>query len=212
MTSLNWLMLLGIERFAIEGIYTAGVYAIACACKIPNRLTACSIISGMGPFEASLEGMKFRNRAALVVAKYLPWLLRPLLWGIMGRHRHDSAQINGLLLKMVKELPAPDQKLFQNKEIRQHLTSTTEEAFRQGTRGLAHDGQLLTKPWGFRLRDISCDSLYLWHGVLAKDVPISMARFVSDAISNCKPTFFPHDGHISAPYSYPEMIWETMDF
>lgn len=203
---------LGIEHFAIEGISSGGVYAIACALKIPQRLTACSIISGMGPFEAGLEGMKIRNRAALFVAKNLPWLLRPLLWGIMGRYRHHQPKIDGLLLNMVKEFPAPDKKLILNPEIRQHLATAMKEAFRQGTLGLAYEGRLLTKPWGFHLGDISCNNIYLWHGVLDVDVPISMARFVADAIPNCRTKFFPYDGHISVPYTYPELIWATMDF
>ncbi|MBL6979685.1 MAG: alpha/beta hydrolase [Anaerolineales bacterium] len=203
---------LGQDRFAIEGISSGGVYAIACAYKIPHRLTACSIISGMGPFEAGLEGMKFRNRSALIVAKHTPWLLRPLLWGIMGRYRHDQSKINALLLKMDRELPAPDRKLFLNPEVRQHLAAATKEAFRQGTRGLAYDGRLLTQPWGFRLGDITCNNIYLWHGVLDVDVPVSMARFVADAIPDCRARFFPQDGHISVPYTYPEEIWATMDF
>ena len=99
---------LGLVRFAVEGISSGGVYAIACTYKIPQRLTACSIISGMGPFEVGLDGMKFRNRAALFVARYVPQLLRPLLWGIIGRYRRNEAKVDALLLKMVNELPVPD--------------------------------------------------------------------------------------------------------
>ncbi len=203
---------LGLDLFAIEGISSGGVYAIACAYKIPQRLTACSIISGMGPFEVGLDGMKRRNRAALSVAKNAPWLLRPLLWGIMGRYRHNQSKIDALLLNMVRELPVPDKELFLNPEVRQHLASATLEAFNQGSRGIAYDGKLLSQPWGFRLENLSFSNIYLWHGELDVDVPVKMARFVADTIPNCKAKFFPHDGHISVPYTYPEEIWSVMNF
>jgi len=61
-----------LDRFAIEGISSGGVFAIACAYRIPQRLTACSIISGMGSFEVGLDGVKLRNRAALFDAKHMP--------------------------------------------------------------------------------------------------------------------------------------------
>ena len=203
---------LGLDRFAIEGISSGGVYAIACTYKIPQRLTACSIISGMGPYEVGLDGMKLRNRTALLVARYVPWLLRPLLWGNIGRYRHDQTKIDALLLNMVSELPAPDKELFLNPEVRQHLALATKEAFRQGSRGLAYEGRLLSQPWGFRLDDISYRNIYLWHGELDIDVPIKMARFVADAIPNCKAKFFQYDGHISVPHTYPEEIWSVMNF
>jgi len=203
---------LELDHFAIEGISSGGVYAIACTYKIPQRLTACSIISGMGPFEVGLKGMKFRNRTALFVARYLPWLLRPMLWGIIGQYRRNGSKIDALLLKMVNELPEPDKKLFLNPEVRQHLTAATMEGFRQGSQGIAYEGRLLSQPWGFPLRDISCDNIFLWHGELDTDVPVSMARFVADAIPNCIARFFPHDGHISVPYNYAEEIWATMNF
>jgi pimeloyl-ACP methyl ester carboxylesterase len=42
---------LGIDKFPIEGISGGGPYAAACAYKIPDRLTACGIISGLGPMD-----------------------------------------------------------------------------------------------------------------------------------------------------------------
>ena len=72
---------LGIDRFAIEGISSGGPYAIACTYRIPHRITACSIISGMGPFGGGLEDMKASNLVIFTIAQHLPWLVRLLLWG-----------------------------------------------------------------------------------------------------------------------------------
>jgi pimeloyl-ACP methyl ester carboxylesterase len=49
---------LQIEHFAVVGFSGGGPYALACAHKIPQRLTACGIISGVGhinPFLAFLS-------------------------------------------------------------------------------------------------------------------------------------------------------------
>jgi len=44
--------MLQLDRFAVLGISGGGPYAASCAYKIPERLTAMAIVSGMGPFEA----------------------------------------------------------------------------------------------------------------------------------------------------------------
>src|SRR5438034_5687946 len=42
---------LGIEQFAVEGLSGGAPFALACAYKIPHRLTGCSLISpATGPF------------------------------------------------------------------------------------------------------------------------------------------------------------------
>jgi pimeloyl-ACP methyl ester carboxylesterase len=40
---------LGIGRFAVEGLSAGGAYALACAYKLPQRLTACGLISTVPP-------------------------------------------------------------------------------------------------------------------------------------------------------------------
>ena len=40
---------LGIDRFAVVGVSGGGPYALACARKIPQRLTAAAVVCGLGP-------------------------------------------------------------------------------------------------------------------------------------------------------------------
>jgi pimeloyl-ACP methyl ester carboxylesterase len=44
---------LGVKRFAVEGVSAGGPYALACATKIPGRLTACGLISTQAPGDPS---------------------------------------------------------------------------------------------------------------------------------------------------------------
>ena len=43
---------LHIERFSVLGISGGGPYALACACRIPARLTTAAIVCGIGPAQA----------------------------------------------------------------------------------------------------------------------------------------------------------------
>jgi pimeloyl-ACP methyl ester carboxylesterase len=40
---------IGIDRFAVLGLSGGGGYVLACSYKVPGRLTAAVILSGMGP-------------------------------------------------------------------------------------------------------------------------------------------------------------------
>jgi pimeloyl-ACP methyl ester carboxylesterase len=59
---------LHLDRFAVVGFSGGGPYALACAYRIPQRLTACGIIAGVG------HTSRFRSFLSL----WLPWLLLPI--------------------------------------------------------------------------------------------------------------------------------------
>jgi pimeloyl-ACP methyl ester carboxylesterase len=83
---------LKIDRFAVAGISGGGPYVAACALKIPQRLTAAAIISGVGPVDAlgAIQGMRRIRRVGVTVAKYAPWLLGPLLRLVSNPHRNPE--------------------------------------------------------------------------------------------------------------------------
>lgn len=59
---------LGIARFGVQGMSGGGPYASVCAHKIPDRLTACGIIAGMGPVVLGTKGMMPINRLTFFAA------------------------------------------------------------------------------------------------------------------------------------------------
>jgi pimeloyl-ACP methyl ester carboxylesterase len=76
---------LGIDRFAVLGYSGGGPYAAACAARIPERLTAVAIVSGLAPLceGAAVRGFPLPTRLFISVLRRLPWLSRPSLW-LMG--------------------------------------------------------------------------------------------------------------------------------
>ncbi|MHA1215538.1 MAG: alpha/beta fold hydrolase [Candidatus Hodarchaeales archaeon] len=202
---------LGIEQFVVEGISGGGPYAAACAYKIPDRLTACGIIAGLGPLDLKTKGMMKKNQLLFFLARRLPWVYGFLIWLMMGRQVTNIEKSKKLLQKGVKNLPEPDRMLFLNPRFQDFFALELAEGFRQGSKGPAYDGILYTKPWNFKLEDISPEiPVYLWHGELDVNVPISMGRAMCSAIPNCKGKFYPNEGHLSVAFNNLEDIFKTL--
>lgn len=189
------------KQFTILGGSGGGPYALACAYKIPSeRLKCCSVVSGLGPYEFDKTGMDSRSKNQLFIARYFPWLYRLLLWFMMGRKaKNENRKWWGKnFQKLHKSLPLPDQEVVLNVRIVDRMIEKTIEAFQQGSKGPAHDFKLYTKPWGFKLEDIPLETkIFLFHGELDANVPVSMARTISQQLLNCKSKFFPNEGHLS---------------
>jgi pimeloyl-ACP methyl ester carboxylesterase len=183
-----------IDRFAVLGVSGGGPYALACAYKIPDRLTTCGIIAGEGPYTNPF------------FAQWLPWLLMP----IMGRFFQNEERAGKTLLRFTGSWPESDRKSLAFPEIRDQMAASLVEGFRQGSKGPAYDGMLVRRPWGFELEDIAFPKLYLWHGELDKDVPVAMGKKVANNLETCKATYYPSEGHISVIVNYGEEILITL--
>ncbi len=202
---------LGLERFAVEGISGGGPYAIACAAAIPERLTSCGILAGVGPVaELGTAGMMRTNRLQFFIARRLPWVLRPAFWLVLGRHRaaaDDEVKLDALATQLVGSFPAVDRQVLTDREARLAYARSVLEAFRQGSRGAAWDAVIYARPWGFRLGDVQADRVLLWHGGRDVHVPIRIGRAVATAIPGCEAHIFPEEGHISvALRRLPEIL------
>jgi len=185
---------LNVDRFAVAGVSGGGPYVAACALKIPQRLTAAGIISGVGPFEVpgATEGMSQRNRFIFGMARRLPWLVNLPYWLMaQGARRFPDRAIS----LMMRSLPEPDKAVLARPEIRALFMEDTAEAFRSGGRGAAWECVLYARPWGFRLEDIRME-VHLWQGEVDVNVPPSMGRYQAEAIPNCRATFYPGEGHL----------------
>jgi pimeloyl-ACP methyl ester carboxylesterase len=183
---------LEIDRFAVAGISGGGPYVAACAFKIPHRLTAAAITSGLGPVDSpeATQGVPRIRRLGVTVARHAPWLLRPLLWLVNNPRRNPERffeQINA-------QSAETDRAILAQPEIRAMLTKNWAEATRAGIRGFAWEALIFTRPWGVRLEDITM-KVHLWHGEEDASTPLLMAQRMANAIPNCHATFLPGEGH-----------------
>jgi len=56
------------------------------------------------------------------------------------------------------------------------MAASLVEGFRQGARGAAYQGALFGRPWGFKLEEIKFSPIFLWHGELDTEAPVTTAR------------------------------------
>lgn len=206
---------LEMEKFAILGGSGGGPFVAACAYKIPKRLTVCGIVSGLGSVKFGTEGMMRSSRMELSLGRRAPWLLKFLFW-IQHRYlkrlkKKDPEHIKEIFQKNAKKTPKPDRKILGDPEKALQFFDLMEEPFRQGIKGITHEGTLFANDWGFDLKDISPDiKVFLWHGELDPSVPIRMARSVCEAIPNCTGKFYPNESHFSTAVNHIEEILTTL--
>ena len=69
---------LGIGGFGVCGASGGGPFSLACAWKIPERVTSVTVIAGLGPLSepGATEGMKENNLKAFKMAVESPWKLK----------------------------------------------------------------------------------------------------------------------------------------
>jgi len=189
---------LQVDRFAVLGISGGGPYALACAHRIPGRLTTTAIVCGIGPSEA--PGAK-DGTAMLLPGKST--LMRKLLLMLMamGFRRNPDR----FLSQMKDAVAEPDKLLLAQPEVVQTFIYSVREAFRSGTRGASWDAVLYKRPWGYQLQDISMQ-IHLWHGELDTQVPVSVGQYVANAVPNCRAKFLPDEGHLSLAHNHIEEI------
>jgi len=199
---------LGIDRFAVLGVSNGGPHGAACAFKIPRRLTAVAIVGSPCPFNvpAANEQMSAVWRQRAFVGRRAPWLVRLFFMMVARNGRRDPA---GAILRIHGGLSEPDRVVLGQPELAHLAGESLRETFRSGTRGAAWDYSLITRPWGFRLEEISMEVL-LWHGEADATMPLRMGRYLADTIPNCRARFLPDEGHFSLTINHTEEILSAL--
>jgi pimeloyl-ACP methyl ester carboxylesterase len=183
---------LGIHRFSVAGISGGGPHVVACAFRIPDRLIAAAIVSGLGPIEGqgAMEGVPRERRIGVRLGRRAPWLVRPLLWLTLNPHRSPQR----FYQRMCDQSSQVDRAILARPEIRAMLVANWAEANRSGVRPYAWETVIFSRPWGFRLEDIAMQ-VRLWHGEEDASMPIAVGHYLARTIPKCHSTFLPGEGH-----------------
>lgn len=184
---------LGFDRFAIAGISGGGPHALACAARIPDRLTGVAILNGIGPLDApgATDGMALKNRLSFKISG-LPLIPRLRSWLAVRQIKKDADAVIDALGDSFADV---DEQLLQRPEVRAMLRQDLTEAVRQGTDGWVREGRILARSWGFELAKISTH-VDLWHGELDMNAPVTMGRYVADEVPSCTAHIYPDEGHL----------------
>jgi pimeloyl-ACP methyl ester carboxylesterase len=136
------------------------------------------------------ESLSKQDQQVYGMADKMSWLFRLMLWKVARDARKNPASI----LSLFAEMSEVDKAVMTRPHITQVLGQMVVEAFRQGTRGAAHDWQLEARPWGFALQEIKMP-VNIWHGEDDKLVSIEQARILAKAIPDARTKYCSNEGH-----------------
>lgn len=205
----NVVSALGIDRFAVVGVGAGGVFAAACAYKLNRRLVAAGLVSSLSPLHirGAREGMNPMLRNFFFMAYRAPRIFRLTMY--FGAREAQTFPEKYLSRLDDPPLCASDRALLiDDPEIRAMSLENIGEAFHNQSTPYSDELILLSRPWGFRLRDIRIP-VFLWHGERDTLSPPQMGRYLAEEIPACTPHFFPNEGH-AVMFTHWEDILSTI--
>jgi pimeloyl-ACP methyl ester carboxylesterase len=202
---------LGADRFSTMGWSGGGPHALACAALLPERVTACATIAGVGPWGADgldfLAGMAPENHrefgAALESADALQAFLEPEAEELGGVTGDQVAAALGGLVSDVDEAALTG-------EFADYLAATLHDSVCGGIWGWFDDDLAFTRPWGFDLSEIRV-SASVWQGAQDLMVPFAHGQWLAAQIPDARPMLRPEHGHLSlAVTAFGEILDDLM--
>lgn len=196
--SLRW------DRFPLMGISAGGPSALACAYKMPGRITSLTLAASVAPLD--IPGIMTNmgpGRFFFLNARRLPWLVhvqfRMLKYGL----RKNPAQV---MQQVASTLAGPDRAIFDQENIKLAFQASLQEMMRSGTRGMVSDAALTARPWGFALKDVPAP-VEIWYGGQDTNAPPQMGKALSAQIPRSTVHYKPEEGHFSLIVNhFKEMI------
>jgi pimeloyl-ACP methyl ester carboxylesterase len=134
---------LGIDGFAVVGVSAGGPHALAVAAGLPDRVTRCATIKGVGPRHA--PDLNFFD--GMSPEEHTQWNTV-----VSGEEYNDRQFYRDTLrfvdvLKTITDLPA---------DVRDMLAEAISDALAPGPGGLFDDYAALSRPWDIDLGAVSC--------------------------------------------------------
>jgi len=188
---------LQIGRFAVEGVSAGGAYALACAYRMPDRLTGCALISSICPPELVRQAAPAWMRAGWWVAQHRPDLLQACLRAVLPDRPSGEAGAERRLLRIARLLARCDREVLRCPLIRTSLLRAMAESRRQGGAANRREILALLRSWNLPIDRIAFRDILLWHGEQDRLTPIGPARLLAAALPHCTTRFCAGEGHFS---------------
>lgn len=187
---------LEIGSFPVVAHCGGSAYALACAWRLPERVSAIRLVSSIAP--RALVGKDRRSplatRATLWLTAKMPnWLLDRALSGVAEGMQRDP---DGTYASFLSRMPASERPLLASPSSRDLYRDCVAAAFSQGTAAAIEDLRLIFGDWSVPLTEVR-QRVDLWHGERDSTAPPQMARTLADALPNAEVHLVPDAGHLS---------------
>jgi len=188
---MDWLE---IPRFGVTALSGGGIYALACAALLPDRVTGVVTTGCPAPMqiEGASRGMRFLTRAGVWIAGRVPWLLAAGAWAFGWFAESHPRFVYGLFNQAG---PPADRRWISSPSFQGGAVEDLQEALRNGPSGYIADLELLARPWPFSIESIRVP-VDLWHGQEDDVIPIQHSRFLAARIPGATLHECPGEGHL----------------
>ena len=197
---------LGLDRFAVLGHSAGSPYALACAARLGERVTALGIACGFAPFERddATAGMHQRMAKAVPGLRRAPWMAGLATRSLPRQYGKDPAR--AFEKQFGRDLPPCDRAALHEDDALQLLLDAAVESTRPGGKPLATEMRLVfARPWNVALGDIVSPT-HLWYGADDTLTPPQMGRYLESAIRHASLTVFPGEGHMAAFTHWDDIV------
>lgn len=193
-----------LDRFAVLGFSAGGPYALACALQIPQRITKVGLADSAPPMDIPeiRAGAPLPLRMNSFLARRLPAILK-LTYAAYWRYSRRNSE--AFVKTAIKQSPQPDQEILARPEIYAMLVDVWKENIRVDWHGYVQDVEILMRPWGFRLHDITSE-VFLWQGEADANTPQGWARYMARELPRCQAAFFANEGHFALFTHWKEIL------
>jgi pimeloyl-ACP methyl ester carboxylesterase len=193
---------LGADRFAVTGFSTGGLYAVACAALLPDRVVGAGVLAGVSDFAwpGAWQGY-LESEGAVMRMSDLP---EAVAWC----EAHYGTDGSGFLKGGLGELAPADRAALADEALGGALVASVIEGFRHGVAGYAQDVLVQGRGWPFDPATITAP-LVLVHGEADTVVPLGHPRHTAEVVATATLHTRPGGGHMSVLLEIPVLAAEV---
>lgn len=188
---------LEIGQFGVIGFSMGSIYALACAYRLPGRVSGMALSGAVASLDAPgvTEGMSPAVSGLYALARANPDELRRTLAAVAPGH---AALVD------VMAGSAAERDRDEINARRAEFEVEYAQTLHSGVEGVASDFVLAAQDWGFPLDGINVES-HLWCGTADQNTPPAMTAYIAALLQNSQTFMLPDEGHF-AFYAYWEKI------
>lgn len=189
---------LGITKFSQLGVSGGAPYVLACAAKIPHRLTASTVLAGMVPIPLTslgTGGLHPLYRAMIPFRKSPPMIFTGL-FGIASAATRTSPHKLPVSL-MIRSLAEQDRILLHHSsDVWEVATTSFSEGVSSGGKGIMTDAEIYFQKPDFSPSEIT-HPIHYWHGGDDKNIPQNLVEDLTKSMPLANLEIAPKLGHFS---------------
>lgn len=185
---------LGLERFGVTALSGGGIYAMACAAAIPERIIEVAVTGCPAPMQrrGATSGMRLATRVGVWLGASAPWVLG---LGATAVSRLVKRYPRFVVAQANRDKPPADLRWLSMPSVMGGAAESLQEALRFGASGYVQDICALSRPWGFELDDIKVP-VRLWHGDLDTVIPLHHGEYLASLIPGSELQVCPGEAHM----------------